>query len=167
MVYLSIAFLADFWGCSRTDLFPSYVTGGSRRCLRIDPPISEKGSTMQPYAPMYAQPPRRVKEPAKAHHMLCDPYSHPGRKAQESDPHHTRPARPAIHPPPHRCATPRCYAPTPAKNVSVLPTDDYMAPWAEALWGKSGRDDLSAIRQMPGRPGRPTGTEESGLTGGT
>eukprot|EP00913_Durusdinium_trenchii_P013211 g12400.t1 len=32
-----------------------------------------------------------------------------------------------------------CYAPTPAKNV---------APWAEALWGKSGRDDLSAIRQM-------------------
>ncbi|CAK9051215.1 unnamed protein product [Durusdinium trenchii] len=41
-----------------------------------------------------------------------------------------------------------CYAPTPAKNVSVLPTDDYMAPWAEALWGKSGRDDLSAIRQM-------------------
>ncbi len=44
----------------------------------------------------------------------------------------------------------RCYAPTPAKNITVLPTDDYMAPWAQGLWGRGGasRDDLGAIRQM-------------------
>jgi len=43
-----------------------------------------------------------------------------------------------------------CYAPTPAKNITVLPTDDYMAPWAQGLWGRGGasRDDLGAIRQM-------------------
>lgn len=43
-----------------------------------------------------------------------------------------------------------CYAPTPAKNVTTLPTDDYMAKWAQPLWGAGGsnRDDLNAIRQM-------------------
>ena len=42
----------------------------------------------------------------------------------------------------------RCYAPTPAKTITHLPTDDYMAQWAQPLWGSPGRDDLSAIRAM-------------------
>ena len=29
-----------------------------------------------------------------------------------------------------------------------LPTDDYMAQWAQPFWGTPGRDDLSAIRAM-------------------
>ena len=36
--------------------------------------------------------------------------------------------------------------------MTTLPTDDYMAKWAQPLWGAGGsnRDDLNAIRQMPG-----------------
>ena len=43
---------------------------------------------------------------------------------------------------------PRCYAPTPAKNITHFYTDDYMGEWAQPFWGNPGRQDLDVIRSL-------------------